>query len=191
MRPFRSPYTGAMVTKQRMSVEEYLALPAVKPYLEYFAGKVVQKVSPKRKHWRLASELVAILNDYSKSTGGESGPEPRVEIVSAGQTYYLLPDIGYWAEDKPVGDDETTLPPSLAVEIRSPDQSIASQREKCRFYRQNGVDVCWLVDPDARTVERFEGGFDADRVASGDVLKSAVLPGLEIDVRALFAVLDR
>ena len=37
-----------MVTNQRMSVsvEEYLALPDVKPYLEYYAGEVVQKVSP-------------------------------------------------------------------------------------------------------------------------------------------------
>ena len=48
-------YTGSMVTTQRMSAEEYLALPDVKPYLEYFAGEVLQKVSPKRKRWRLAN----------------------------------------------------------------------------------------------------------------------------------------
>ena len=182
-----------MVTKQRMSVsvEEYLALPDVKPYLEYFAGEVVQKASPKRKHWRLASELAAILNGYSKSNGGDSGPEPRIEITSAGQTYYLLPDIAYWAPGKPLGDDETTLPPTLAVEIRSPGQTAASQREKCRFYPQNGTDACWLVDPETRIVEVFEGRVDGARVALGNVLRSPLLPGLEIDVQTLFAVLDR
>ena len=184
-------YTGSMVTKQRMSAEEYLALPDVKPYLEYSAGEVLQKVSPKRKHWRLASELVAILNEYSKTAGGESGPEPRVKIVSDGEIYYVLPDVGYWAPDQPVGDDETTLPPTLAIEIRSPEQSMHQQREKCRFYRRAGVKVCWLIDPEARTLERFEADIDGlvER-SGGETLQFAALPRLQIDLGALFSVLD-
>ena len=38
------------LTERRTSLEEFLKLPEEKPALEYFDGKVTQKVSPKTRH---------------------------------------------------------------------------------------------------------------------------------------------
>jgi Uma2 family endonuclease len=183
----RSRYHGA-----RMSPEEYLALPEVKPYLEYIGGRVVQKMSPKRRHGALAAALSASLHRYGRQTGGAVGIETRVYFRPAGRSEWRLPDIAYWAPGAPIGDDdEFAVVPTLAVEIRSPGQSMASQRARCRFYRANGVDVCWLVDPRARTVERFEDSVDGEVVPVEGTLTSPHLPDFALPVAELFAGLDR
>jgi Uma2 family endonuclease len=172
---------------QRMTLAEYEALPEEKPYLEYWDGLVLQKAVPKRKHWRLAQRLAEIFARYRPVAGGMSGPEAHIWFEGHG---WLVPDYCYWAPTKPQGDDRRPLPPTLAVEISSPDQSLAEQREKCRLMRANGVDVCWLVDPDTRAVEVFEGERDGEPLAPGGSLASAFLPGFSVPLADLFAVLD-
>ena len=96
----------------------------------------------------------------------------------------------YWAPGKPRGDsDAAELPPSLAVEVRWPGESMNSQRDRCRFYREHGVDVCWLIDPRSRVAERFEGDFDAEPVPADGALTSAHLPGFALPLSELFAAL--
>jgi Uma2 family endonuclease len=65
------------------------------------------------------------------------------------------------------------------------DETMASQRAKCRWFRAHGVDVCWLIDPASRTVEVFEG--NRDGVRADGVLESAFLPGLRIPLDELFS----
>ena len=81
--------------------------------------------------------------------------------------------------------------PTLAVEVRSPGESLNAQRAKCRQFRENGVAVCWLVDPASRTVEVFEDGRDGERLQGAVSLASSHLPGFSLAIEALFAVLDR
>lgn len=81
--------------------------------------------------------------------------------------------------------------PTVAVEVRSPDESMASQRAKCRLYRQSGVPVVWLVDPRTRTVEIFEDDRDGTVLRIGDTLTTPHLPGFSLPLAELFAVLDR
>jgi Uma2 family endonuclease len=96
----------------------------------------------------------------------------------------------YWAPGKPQGDDDRSLPPTLAIEIRSRRQAMELLREKCRRMRENGVDVCWIVDPERRCAEVFERELDADPRAEGEVLESKAIPGFAVDLKALFAVLE-
>jgi Uma2 family endonuclease len=77
------------------------------------------------------------------------------------------------------------------VEVKSPDQTFSELRGKCRQFRASGVDVCWLIDPEARVAEIFEGAQDAARVPSHGKLESAFLPGFSINLDELFSVLDR
>jgi Uma2 family endonuclease len=171
----------------RMSLAEYEALPEVKPYLEYWDGLVLQKAVPKRKHGKLEFEVTRRLCEYGHPIGGDAWPEAHVWFEGHG---WLVPDVAYWAPGKPQGDDDRSLPPTLAVEIRSPDESRAAQREKCRRMRANGVDVCWLIDPESRTVELFDADHDGEPFGPGATVTSAALPGLELRVDELFAVLD-
>lgn len=178
-----------MLTKTRMSLEEYLALPQEPPYFEYLDGEVVQKPMPKRKHRRLAHELDFALGLYMRLRGGDAGPEGHVWFGVP--RHWRVPDLVYWAPGKPQGDDNVSLPPTLAVEILSPGQPFQDLRDKCRFYRANGVDAAWAVDPDTRTVETFDAGSDGTTLTETDTLTSSALPGFELPLGELFAALDR
>lgn len=182
-------YNERMVTKHGLTVEEYLALPEEKPYLEYANGEVVPKMAPDRKHAGLAGEISYRLGSYRREHGGFFGPEGRVGFLDRRDTRFLLPDVAYWAPGREVGE-RILAPPTLAIEIRSADQAMAGLREKCRYYREHGVDVCWLVDPVGNAVEVFEGPKDGLVVGPGGVLESVHLPGFAIDVEELFAAVD-
>jgi Uma2 family endonuclease len=174
-----------------MPLDAYMALPEEKPYLQYWHGTVVQKAVPRRKHGRIEALTATELTLYSRVSGGDAVVEPHVWFDVPGDPGYLVPDVAYWAPGKAQGDDARMLPPTLAVEIRSPDETIASQREKCREMRRYGVDVCWLIDPERRAIEIFEGAADGKPHEVNSPLTSTLLPGLAIDPGQLFAVLDR
>jgi Uma2 family endonuclease len=166
-----------------MSEAQYLSLPEERPYLEYVEGVVLQKPMPNKAHSRLVKAVILALAAYEARHGGNSGPEQRVHLPDG--SGYRLPDTSYWAPGRDDSDDSV---PSLAVEVRSPAQTLASLRRKCRTFRRNGVDVCWLIDPSSRSVEIFEGALDAERVVSG-TLETRVMPGFSLSLEELFSVL--
>jgi Uma2 family endonuclease len=168
-----------------MSEADYVALPEEKPYLEYVDGVVLQKPMPNKDHILLAEELIIAIGLYRRQHGGSSGPEGRVRLPDG--SGYRLPDTAYWAPGRPHEDDSL---PSLAVEIRSPDQTMESLRRKCRAFRRNGVDACWIIDPVSRTAEVFEGSRDGERLGGDAALETTVMPGFRLPLSALWATLD-
>ena len=124
---------------RRMSEAEYLALPEEKPYLEYVDGVVLQKPRPDHIHRRLVRLFDFLFETYIRAHGGDGGPEGRVRLPDL--SGYRLPDTAYWAPGRSSGKDSV---PSLAIEVRSENQSMAELRRKCRAFRSNGVDCCWL-----------------------------------------------
>ena len=180
-----------MAVRQRISPEEYLDLPEEKPYLEYINGEVVPKVAPDIRHLVLADEVQFRLHLYRREVGGLSGPEGRVEFDLVGEIRFLLPDVAYWAPDRPIEGTRAMLPPTLAVEIRSPGQPMDQMRARARFFLANGVDACWIVDAESRTVETFDRGFPVQLLREADILESPALPGFSLSLVELFAALDR
>ena len=174
---WQSKYHGV-----RMTPEEYLALPEEKPYLEYVDGVVLQKPMPTEEHGILVAQLVFHLEVYRRVRGGTLGAEIRAALGQLPS--YRLPDVSYWVPGRPVGNG---LPPTLGIEVRSRSQATVELREKCRVFRRSGVEACWLIDPVTRTAEVFEG--DRDGVVV-DVLKAECIPGFELGLPELFAVVD-
>ena len=165
----------------RMTPEEYLRLPEEKPYLEYVDGVVLQKPMPNEDHGELVVELASLLREWARPNGGRVAVEVRAKLGDLPN--YRLPDVSYWKAGIPRGQE---APPTLAVEVRSKDQTLAELRRKCEFLRSTGVEACWLVDPVARTAELFEG---KSRGTSIETLKAACVPGFELPLAKLFAVL--
>ena len=79
--------------------------------------------------------------------------------------------------------------PTIAVEVRSPGQTIATLRKKCGVFLSEGVTECLLIDPRARTLEviTLRG---SHTLHTGDTLATASMPGFELNLAALFSVLD-
>ncbi len=168
-----------------MSEAEFLALPEEKPYLEYVDGVVLQKAMADHEHRRLAGVLTYEFGAYARANGGDFGPEGRVRLVTGN---YHVPDTAYWAAGIESGKDSS---PTVAVELRSRDETMVSQRAKCLRYRVAGVPVCWLIDPVSRTVEVFEGDVQGERLSADGSLVTEHMPGFALAAADLFAVLDR
>jgi Uma2 family endonuclease len=168
-----------------MTEAEFIALDnAEETDLEYVDGVAVEKGVVDRNHGNIAGEIDGRFWLYRQTHGGEFGPERRVRLPS-GQM--RKPDTAYWLSGTPVGDDAI---PTVAVEIRFPDDTMAAQRRKYREYREAGVLACWLIDPLSRTVEIFEDAADGKPLPVDGTLTSRYLPGFELGLADLFAVLD-
>ena len=165
-----------------MTPEEYLALPEEKPYLEYIDGVVLQKPMPNEDHGELAGELILHLKLWMKTHKGRLGPEVRARLGDLPN--FRLPDVSYWKPGIVRGNE---APPTLAVEFRSKDQTLAELRRKCEFLRSSGVEACWLIDPVSRKAEIFEGKRNSVAI---ETLKADCLPSFELELADLFAVLD-
>ena len=181
-----------VAVKQRVSVEQYLALSqSEKPYREYANGEVIEKAMPNFDHGEVVDEMGDQLRSYRRAHGGRGGPEIRVEFQTLAGMAYRLPDLAYWAAGVAHSGVRAALPPTVAIEVVSPDDLLGKQREKCRFYREHGVAAAWLFDPETRAMEVYEGALDGLVLHLNEVFRSAVLPGFELSLADLFAVLDR
>ncbi len=177
-----------MVMQQTLTLEEYLALPEEKPYREFIHGRAVAKPMTNTDHGNLANSILFSLTLYAHRLGGKVAPEISVLLGEEPDQRVLLPDAAYWAP----GRQRRSYPsnaPTVAVEVRSPSQTCPEQREKCRFYVEHGVEAAWLVDPDSRTVEVFEGGQERT-LTMGDALTSVAMRGFELSIAELFRALD-
>lgn len=183
--PLPRPQRVSRYNGRRMTEEEYLALPEEKPYLVYVDGVVIQKPMPNAAHGKLVAYIVHALFEYHTRVGGDSGPEGRVRLGDGPS--YRIPNAAYWAPGRPSGDDSI---PTFIIEVRSPDQTVGELREKCRFYRRNGVDACWLIDPESRSVEVFDAGRDGERFTGAMEVTSPAVPGFSLSLPALFNTLD-
>ena len=177
------------ITGRRLTLEEFLALPEEKPALEYADGEVTQKVSPKARHGMLQFVLASIL---TRPRVSRAFTETRTTF--AGKSY--VPDIIAFTRDRVPEDergeipDDITIPPDVAVEIRSPGQSLSAQIERCRWYVANGVRVSPPVDPLRRTIHVFRPDGEHGPLAGDDLIDLGdVIAGCAFSVHDLFASL--
>jgi Uma2 family endonuclease len=107
---------------------------------------------------------------------------PDVAFVSWGR----LPDRRVPREPIP------ELAPDLAVEVLSESNTPGEMARKRQEYFAAGVQLVWLVDPEARTVEVFTAPEQSTLLHEEETLEGgAVLPGFALPLRELFAELDR
>ena len=75
------------------------------------------------------------------------------------------------------------LCPDFVVELRSPTDSIRETREKMQEYRENGVCLGWLIDPQTRSVEIYRTDREIEILQSPVTLSGEnVLPGFVLEL---------
>ncbi len=181
------------IAERVCTLEEFLRRPERKPALEFFDGRVTQKVSPKMRHSRLQGRFVEWFNERTvprklaiafpelRATFGGASPVPDVAVIAWGR----LPRDA-------AGEflDDFYAAPDIAIEIVSPGQRLAPLRRRCRWYVGHGVRVALLVDPATRTVLLFRPSMEEETLGGGDFVDFAdVLPGLQLAVDELFGAL--
>jgi Uma2 family endonuclease len=184
-----------------MTLDEFLALPEEKPYLEWDDGLVLQKdtpssgkdaadlVPPQADHGSREVEIAIQLDRVSRERQlGKVFTEMR--FLTPG--WAPVPDVSFIRKERLKPESrrrfgKIEIPPDIAVEIVSPEQRVGDLLKKCLRYADVGVAVSLVVDVDDETMYALRPGQPL-RVLQGDdrIDLDDVLPGLDLTVRALF-----
>ena len=80
--------------------------------------------------------------------------------------------------------------PDLVVEVLSPSTTGRDRREKMRLYERHGVGDYWIVDTQARRIERYEFGDRglvlAREFSDGDTVESPAHSGFALTIAEAF-----
>jgi Uma2 family endonuclease len=156
--------------------------------LELIEGKVVEKL-PTEEHGLVTSNLNYALVAYNRQHKlGRIGVEVRHRLPGD-QRNSRMPDLSFTSARRPlVTQGVVPEMPDLAVEIKSPDDSIRKQRAKATYYLEHGVRLVWLVYPALRLVEVYTLDGEIEILVAGDVLTGGdVLPGFNLPIADIFA----
>jgi Uma2 family endonuclease len=183
-----------MATQQKaLSLDDFLRLPEQKPALEYIDGAIRQKVSPKLRHGFLQYQLAARINAVALPDQiAVAAPEVRSTFANESR----VPDVAVFRWNRVPLDsdcelaDDVFIPPDIAIEVDSPQQSVSELHRRCRWYATNGVEIALIVDPAKRSVLVFRADGSTDEWRGPDRIDLApVVPGFELTVEQLFASL--
>jgi len=175
-----------------LSAEEYLARD-FPPRTQLIRGEVVVN-EPIIRHQRVAQFLFRRLADWvdASANRGEAGLGSDWVV---GERDVFAPDVWWLRESRRPGRDAPRIhgAPDLVVEVRSPSTWRYDVGPKRGTYERSGVLELWLVDLEADSVivNRRSApdapGFDVLlELGTGEVVTSALFPGLEISVDELF-----
>ena len=175
------------------TITELLALPEDGLRHELLDGVHVVTPAPALFHQAMVRELMALFTPALQGQDRFHLFASPADVVLGPRTL-VQPDVFVVERQpgRPLRRWEDVGVPVLAVEILSPTTAPRDRGAKRRIYQHAGVAEYWIVDLDARLIERWRPGdtrpeIQDDRIAwqAGD------LPDLTIDLTALFTrVLD-
>lgn len=151
----------------------------------------LRKIAPAGiKHGVIASRLDARLQLFVE--------QHNLGIVCAAETGFYLEkepdtvkaaDVSFYAwesipNDIPEGYGD--LPPDLAVEVMSPNDSLIETEKKALAYLEKGSKMVWVIYPKKQTVTIYRKG-SQKTLKSTDVLDGEdVIPGFSVNVAEIF-----
>jgi Uma2 family endonuclease len=172
-----------------LTLIEFLALPAGETSYELIHGEAIAKVSPKWLHAKSAGSLYLLLSSWGQSRG-KIGIEWAVTLQRQGVDWVPVPDLLYvssqrldlaWQEDAPC-----PVPPDLAIEIISPDQTFGTMVAKASDYLAAGVLRVWIVDPRAESITVFYPDAPPRTYTGETLLVDVALPELQLTAQQVF-----
>ena len=142
-----------MVTAARVSLEEYLKT-SYRPDVEYIEGELKEKSLVTPAHGKVQTLLGVWFWQHGQEWGISAAVETRTQIDLV---RVRLPDFVVMVR----GSRETsalTQPPLIAIEVLSPSDSYRDLKQRAADLESMGVRNIWLLDPEARTGERWREG---------------------------------
>ena len=184
---------------KRLTFSDYLALPETKQRCEIVDGRLLMAPAPTPYHQVVVLNIAVLLKSYIQPMDlGIVLAAPVDMLVQREPLRTRQPDVLFLSADRTGFRDNFQLrglqllevAPDLVVEVLSPSNTRRDIAEKLGDYRQIGVLECWLVSPEAETVEVLElsGGSATSRGVFGvdDEVQSQVLSGLALRPRQIF-----
>jgi Uma2 family endonuclease len=178
-----------MRTDIKLTVEDYMALPDGGPRYQLIEGDFVLSPAPNIRHQRLLLKVASLLQRFAASENiGEAFCAP-VDVFLA-DINVVQPDVLYVSRERKdiVHSDGIHGPPDLCIEILSTQRDL-DFKTKRHVYAKHGVIEYWIVDPDADSIHllRLQESVPDALFRAPATLTTAILPGLVLDLKDLFA----
>ena len=161
---------------------------------ELIDGELIEMSPTNLLHQWMASEISGEIRNYARLNDlGFVGVEGGFSPIDDRHTL-RSPDVAFVRKDRmpqPLPQTFAGFMPDLAVEIKSPSDTMAELREKAAWYLQHGTRVVWLVLPDQEGAEvcrrADDGTVDIEFVGpDGSLSGEDILPGFALELRLLF-----
>jgi Uma2 family endonuclease len=171
--------------------EQFVARPEnAERIFELINGEIIEKV-PTEEHGLIGGNLTGSIWNFNREHKlGRVTVEPRHQTPDD-RYNSRLPDVAFTSRARAlplVTQGAVPQMPDLAIEIKSPTDSLRKMRDKAAYYLANGAQLVWLVLPDKRLIEIYRASGEVDVLTENDTLDGeAVLPGFTLPVRDVFA----
>ena len=180
-------------TGTRLTYEEYLKEPETMLRYDIVDGEIVMSAAPHVEHQRTLKRAFRPIDRFVvQQDMGEILFAPVDIILQRDPLRTRQPDLMFVSNERAsiIQDGRVHGGPDLIMEIISHSDTRAEIESRLADYASLNVRECWLVYPQIHAVEvlRLEGGKwqRAYIRGAGELLESAVLPGLELDIAAFF-----
>ena len=180
-----------------LTYEAYMAEPEVEGRYDIVEGVRVFQPELSWDRQRIIISLSSGLIGYERATGGFVVPSAFDLLIRRSLLQIRQPDLLFisgarLAEGgRPPKIGPLEIGPELVVEIVWGSEAQRILEDKMADYIAIGVDECWVVRPDDRTVEVLALTPDGTRTVAnyevGQAVASAVFPGLIVPVAEVFA----
>lgn len=141
----------------------------------------------------VACEIVYLLVVYGRMAGlgWVLDSEGSYQCFPDDRRKVRKPDVSFICRgrllDERIPDGHLTIPPDLAVEVVSPNDTAYEVETKVQEYLNAGVPLVWVVNPQVRTVHIYRGDGTVERLREDATLTAPeLLPDLHCRVSDLF-----
>lgn len=174
-----------------LTVDDLAALPDTKPRYELIEGRLVQKMTTKRKHSQAAGYLLVELVIWARTQSDNWQFFPEGTGVRINDYGAYVPDVVGFAPGAVLDPEESIGgTPFLVAEVLSKSTSKRDRVHKLRDYASIGVQLYLIADPDKKTLEIHalkNGKYSSPQVLrDNDVWQPAELPELRLEVARLW-----
>jgi len=180
----------SIATKIQYTPEDLLNLPDSKNY-ELVGGQLVERKMGSESSW-VGGELQGLLRQFCKAQriGWVFPADNGYQCFPHAPSLVRRPDVSFVRLGRFPGGalpkGWSRIPPDLAVEVLSPNDTTYELNVKLEDYRKAGVPLIWVIDPNSRVamVHRGDGSvshWSEDQEFPGD----DVIPGFRCKLREI------
>jgi Uma2 family endonuclease len=185
---------SAIVSVPAYTPEDLLSLPDDGKGYELVGGRLVEKQTGAFASW-LAARIGSMVARYSerRSLGFTLESQAGYQCFPDDPRKVRKPDVsfirrGRFPDDR-IPEGHIPVPPDLAVEVVSPNDTAYEVTAKVEEYLTASIPLVWVVYPNARVIHVYRAGGTLERLGETDELTAPdLLPDLRCRVADLFTL---
>ena len=178
-------------THQRMTADEFAALPEGPPYFQLVEGELYFMASPTGPHQDIVLNVAFSIKSHLRAHPALGRVRTASSDVKLDEGNVFEPDVYFVSQERMhiLTNQGASGAPDLVAEVLSPSTLRLDRENKRAVYFRAGRRELWFVLPDRQQVEIHlptPGGGTIQTLSVGEALTTELLPGWSSPVEELF-----